>query len=80
MSIQLTNEQLAAAGQAPLRVTDPDTKQVYVLLRADVFDAILAPADDIDMREVALLVDRAMAEDDANDPHLESYQQYQKLP
>lgn len=40
----LTEEQVKAAAERPdgLRLTDPDTNQEYVLLRADAFDRLRA--------------------------------------
>ena len=59
----------------PLKIIDQRTKQTYVLLRADEYDQLLAGADDnIDMRQVAELVERNMKEYDLGDSVLESYQ------
>ena len=75
MSIELTSDQLQATSQGPVRITDPETNQVYVVLRADVYEQMAISDDEPSMEEIALLVDKVMAEDDANDPHLDSYQQ-----
>lgn len=78
--IELTEPQrraLRAAGEAPVRFIDPDTSEEYVALRADVYTRLqrLAYDDsDFDPREAYPFVDRVMARDDANDPHLEEYQ------
>ena len=64
------------AGDAPARVIDPETNTAYVLLRADLYERYKAlfEEDDHDVREMYPNIDKVMAEDDANDPALESYQ------
>src|SRR5205814_1455820 len=70
--IKLTDEQVAAvaqAGQAPLSLVDPRTNVAYVLVRKDIYDDLRAELDEgPEMRQVAVLVEQAMREDDANDP------------
>jgi hypothetical protein len=81
--ITLTEEQRhELTGPTPL-VLDPDTQQVYVLVRQDLYQRLqtLIEPEGLDMREVGLLVERAMREDDADDPSLAFYQQkYGKRP
>jgi hypothetical protein len=59
----------------PIQVQDPETGMAFVLLRAGVYDRLqnLLEEDMPDMRTMALLIERNMAEDDAADPLLESY-------
>ena len=60
-----------------LRLVDPRTKKTYVLVATDVYErlrGVLAEDEGLDMRQVAVLVERAMREDDAGDPTLEFYQ------
>jgi hypothetical protein len=75
--IQLSDEQLQAIkdGKA-LRFTTTHTD--FVVLRADVFDRLECVFDDSDFspRQAYAFIDKTMAEDDANDPTLESYQKY----
>jgi hypothetical protein len=83
--IELTDQQLQALDSCPEpRLIDPRSKTAYVLVRADVYErlrCLLAEDEDLDMRQVALLVERAMREDDAGDPTLEFYQgKYGKQP
>jgi hypothetical protein len=81
--LELTEEQRQAAqGKEPPRLVDPHTGEAYVLLRAAAYDRLRALLNDDmpGMEEVALLVEEAMREDDANDPLLESYQKYRKQP
>jgi hypothetical protein len=82
-TIELTEEQRRALREeAPPRLVDPDTNETYVLLRAEVYDRLkgLLTDDLPSMQEVALLVEEAMKEDDANDPLLEGYQKYLEQP
>jgi hypothetical protein len=80
MNIDLTEEQrreARACGDAPLRLTDPETKRQYVLLPAEVYDRLRALFDDgPDMRQVGALVEQNMREEDAGDPLLDGYQRY----
>ena len=63
------------AGEAPVRITDPDSNASFVLLRADLYERMLAASEgELDPCEGYPAVDRAMAEDDAVDPHLHLYQ------
>jgi len=79
--IELSKEQgqaLAAAKEIPPMVLDPESRETYVLVKSAVFDRIklLLRDDDVALskREVAVLVERAMKEYDADDPTLELYQ------
>ena len=80
---QLTGElrrEVQAAGDMPLRLTDPETLREYVLVRADVYDrlkGLLYDDGEFDPRVGAALMNEIMAEDDNDDPYLESYQNYQ---
>jgi hypothetical protein len=68
---------IAAAGDGPLWLLDPQTRQIYVLLRKEVYDLVkgaLGEDDGLDAIDVGALMDAAMREDDENDPTLESYQ------
>ncbi len=76
--IALTQEQheaLKQNGTEPARVIDRSTNIEYVLVRAEVYDRLKALLDD-EMPDSASLVNEVMAEDDAKDPYLESYQHY----
>jgi hypothetical protein len=76
--IELTEQQQHAldAGPAP-RLIDPRTQKEYVLIGADQFERLrgLVTDDGPDMRQVSILVDQAMRDDDAGDPTLAFYQQ-----
>jgi len=76
--IELTEQEQHALdlGPKPVRLIDPRTNSAYVLLPADVYERVRdLLEDDVDMKDVAVLVARAMAEDDTNDPTLDFYQQ-----
>jgi len=76
--IELTEEQREELDRAePARARDPKTNETYVLVRTALFERLqtLLEDDGLDRRQVAILVERAMKEDDANDPTLDYYQQ-----
>jgi hypothetical protein len=59
----------------PVEVVDPATNERFYLLTADQFHAIAARVtSDVDPREAYPMIERLMAEDDASDPLLDSYQ------
>lgn len=73
--VELTEQQLHALDERgpPLQIVDPRNKTAYVLIRLDTYARIEALLPE-EVRATAELVERIMAEDDANDPHLEEYQ------
>jgi hypothetical protein len=78
--VELTEKQQQAldASLGPAQVLDPRTNKTYVLIAAEAYERIkglLMQDDGLSMRQVAVLVERAMREDDAADPTLEFYQQ-----
>ncbi len=77
--IELTEQQQwAVDAAAEVRLIDPRTQKAYVLVGADLFERmkrLLTEGDELNMRQVALLVERAMREDDADDPRLAFYQE-----
>jgi hypothetical protein len=59
----------------PVEIIDPATNQLYYLISAEQFGLIArAISNDFDPREAYPLIDQVMAEDDAHDPFLDSYQ------
>jgi hypothetical protein len=77
--IEMTRQEQQAidAGGEP-RLVDPLTQKAYVLVEADELTRLRGQAagrDDLDPSQVGILVERAMREDDADDPTLEYYQQ-----
>ena len=83
--IPWTDEQLNALDADPEpRFLNPRTQETYVLVESKRYGhlrALLSQDEDLDMNQVAILVERAMREDDASDPTLAYYQQsYGKTP
>lgn len=80
MIIELTQDQqqaLEQAGGSPPQVINPRTRETYVLLRTEVYERMERMLQEgFDPREAYAFVDKIMAEDDAEDPHLESYQHF----
>jgi hypothetical protein len=78
--IELTPQQRQELGAAEPVAIDPVTRDTYVLVRKEVYDRLkaLLALDEYDPDEGAALVNEVMAEDDANDPLLDSYQHYGK--
>ena len=79
--MNLTTDQLSAVAQGePYRFHSNDVAADFVVLRAEDFDRLLARLDlqDFSPQETYPFVDQTMAEDDANDPLLDSYQKYRR--
>jgi hypothetical protein len=75
--IELTEEQRQELSAPEPLAIDPLTRETYVLVRRETYErfkALLA-LDDYDPDEGAGYVNEVMAEDDAKDPYLDSYQQ-----
>jgi hypothetical protein len=76
MQVQLDNSlREAVEAGTPVEVVDQATQRVYYLVSAEQFRRLEATlSDDFDPREFYPLIDKVMAEDDAHDPLLDSYQ------
>lgn len=78
MTPSLTDQQRQALHDAndagPVTVVDAATNTQYVLVRADVFHELQEWTRELEPQEAYPLVDRFMADDDAHDPTLASYQ------
>jgi hypothetical protein len=63
----------------PLAI-DPQTRQTYVLVPQAAYERLksMLALDDYDPDEGASFINDVMAEDDAGDPLLESYQNYRR--
>ncbi len=65
----------AAERGMPVEVVDPATQQVYYLVSAEQFQEMQTVLGrDYDPRKTYPFVEKVMAEDDAEDPLLDSYQ------
>jgi hypothetical protein len=78
--IELTDQQRQELSVPEPLAIDPQTQQTYVLVRRETYERLkaLLALDDYDPEEGAAYVNEIMAEDDAKDPYLESYQHYRK--
>jgi hypothetical protein len=75
----LTNEQIAAVlGGQPAPVVPPEVGEECVMLRRDVYERLRDPSSEIDFDPSRLypLIGEIMAEEDVDDPTLQSYQKY----
>jgi hypothetical protein len=75
--IELTEQQRQVLSAPEPVVIDPQTQRTYVLVPRETYERLkaLLALDDYDPDEGAGYVNEVMTEDDANDPHLEKYQQ-----
>ena len=74
--IELTEQQRQELSSSEPVVVDPETREEYVLVRRAAYERLRALAEDGTVLATGELVDRIMAEDDANDPTLASYQSF----
>jgi hypothetical protein len=77
----LTNEQVQAVmGGEPVPIVPPEVGQECVMLRRDVYDQLreASSTSDFDPASYYSIIGEVMAEDDANDPALDSYQKYKR--
>lgn len=78
--IELTETQREELKHPEPAALDPRTQETYILVRKDAYErmkALLATGE-YDPDEGAALLHEVLAEDDAGDPLLESYQHYGK--
>lgn len=80
--IELTEQQRDELKNPEPMAIDPRTRETYVLVPREVYERLkaLLALDDYDPDEGAAYVNEVMAEDDAADPLLDSYQHYGKQP
>lgn len=78
-NMQLTTEEFNEAVAGKSVEVSIDGKD-FVLLRRDVYDRIelIVDGEILDPPATVRLIRETMADDDANDPLLESYQQYKR--
>ncbi len=76
--IELTDHQRQELTVPEPVAVDPQTRQTYVLVRKEAYERMkaLLAMDDYDPDEGAAQINEVMADDDAGDPLLESYQHY----
>lgn len=78
--IELTQDQRQELSEPEPSAIDPLTQETYVLVRKEAYDRMkrMLAMDDYDPEEGAAYINEIMADDDVNDPLLESYQHYGK--
>jgi hypothetical protein len=79
--IELTEQQRRELIESEPVAIDPVTQTTYVLVRQEVYERLkaLLVLDEYDPDEGAKYMNEVMAEDDAKDPYLESYQHFRKI-
>jgi hypothetical protein len=75
--IERTQEQRRELRNPEPRARDPQTNETYILIHSEVDERIKALLDD-ELPAAGALMNEVMAEDDAQDPYLESYSCYGK--
>jgi hypothetical protein len=73
-TIELTDQQRQELTAPEPVAIDPLTRQRYVLVRAEVYERLRSLLNDEWVTTTAEMLDRVMAEDDANDPCLAELQ------
>jgi hypothetical protein len=78
--IELTEQQRQELSALEPAAIDPQTGETYILVRREAYERFkaLLTLDDYDPDEGAGNINEVMADDDAKDPYLESYQHYGK--
>ncbi len=78
--IELTEQQRQELNDPEPVAIDPQTRQTYILVRREIYERLkaLVALEDYDPDEGAGYINEVMADDDAKDPYLESYQHYGK--
>ncbi len=66
------------SGEQPLRLTDPETNLVYVIVRAEVYERMRALDDDLNIRDAYPLMDEVAAREGWDDPSMDIYNEPQK--
>jgi hypothetical protein len=72
--IKLTDEQRPDLAQAEPLAVDPQTQEIYVLVRKAVYERLKAALAEDVVCTSAEMLDRVMAEDDVHDPYLAELQ------
>lgn len=78
--IELTEEQRLELTMPEPSAIDPQTRETYVLVPRESYNRLksLLALDDFNPDEGAAFINEIMADDDAKDPYLESYQHFGK--
>jgi hypothetical protein len=65
------------AGEQPVRLADPETNLVYIMVRAEVYERMRAICDDFDIRDAYPLMNQVAAREGWDDPSMDIYDEYQ---
>jgi hypothetical protein len=68
--IELSKEQRQELSQPEPMALNPETQQVYVLVRREVYERLRPLLDEDTVYTTADMLDRVLAADDAHDPYL----------
>ena len=76
--IELTEQQRQELSVPEPIAIDPQTREIYVLVRRESYERFKAflALNDYDPDEGSGSINEVMAEDDTKDPYMESYQHY----
>lgn len=79
--IELTHEQRQELSRPEPVAIDPETQRTYVLVRQELYERLRALLDDDTVYTTAEMLDRVLADDDAQDPYLAELQKkYGDIP
>ena len=65
------------AGEQPVRLADPETNLVYIVVRAEVYERMRASYDDGDIQDAYPLMNQVAAREGWDDPSMDIYDEYQ---
>ena len=67
---------LKETGERPVRLIDPDTRQEYVLLKAEVYEQLRSVLTDLEPRNLYPALHRALRDEGWDDPKMDEYNRY----
>ena len=65
------------AGEQPVRLADPETNLVYIIVRAEVYERMCALCDDFAIGDAYQLMNQVAAREGWDDPSMDIYNEYQ---
>jgi hypothetical protein len=65
------------AGEQPVRLADPETNSVYIIVRVEVYERMCAQCDDFAIRDAYPLMNQVAAREGWDDPSMDIYNEYQ---
>ena len=70
-------EAIEQAGEQPVRLADPETNLVYIIVRAEVYERMCALCDDFAIGDAYPLMNQVAAREGWDDPSMDIYNEYQ---